>query len=84
MLAGLEVRQGRLHQEDRASDVDLDRLGERIRRHFSELLGEGVGCVVDHDIDAAELGCRCRDQRLELAELAEMRWNADCVAAQIS
>ena len=70
--ARLQVRQRVLHQEHRAAEVDVVRLVPRVDGELAERLGEGVGRVVDHDVDAAEALDGGVDQRLQRIEVAHV------------
>jgi hypothetical protein len=55
---GSQVRQRLLHQEHRPAQVHLVGLGQCLDGHLTKRLGQRVGSVVDHHVDASELGNR--------------------------
>ena len=71
-----------LHQEHRAAQVDLVRLGPCLGGHLAERLGQRVGGVVDHHVDTAELVDGALDQGAEGVDVAEVRGHADGLAAE--
>ena len=80
--AGLEMRERLLHEEHRTMQVHLVGLRERVRRHLAERLRQGVGGVVHHDVDAAELGDRGFDENVEMIEVARVRGYANGLPTQ--
>ena len=71
-----------LHQKHRSAQVDVVRLGQRLGGDLTERLGQCVGGVVDHDVDAAELVDGALDQGAEVVDVAEVRRHADGLAAE--
>ena len=70
--AGAEVRQRLLDEEERAAHVGLVRLGKGLGRDVAQWLGQRVGGVVDHDVDATEGLDRASDQVAQLVESADV------------
>ena len=82
MIAAFEVRERGLHEEHRAAQIDVERLLPRFGRELTEGLGQRVGGVVDHDVDAAERVDRSLDESRECIELAHVRRDADRLGPQ--
>ena len=66
-----------LHQEHRAAQVHLVRLGPRVDGHLAERLCERVGGVVDHHVDAAEPVDGPLHQCCKVVDVADVSGHAD-------
>ncbi len=53
-------------------------------RHLAQRLGQGVGGVVHHDVDAAELVDRALHQSFEIVDVAEVSGHPDGLAAEFA
>jgi hypothetical protein len=80
----LQTRQGVLHQEHRAAQVHLVRLGPGVDGHLSERLCEGVGGVVDHYIDAAELVDGALYQGGKIVDVTEVSGHPDNLSSEFA
>lgn len=76
MRTGHQVRQRCLHQENRAAQVDPERLVPPVYGEGTDRFGKGIGRVVHHDVDTAELLDRGPHQLFERMDVTGVRRHA--------
>ena len=81
MLAALEMRQGRLDEEDGASKIDLELFVPGLRGELSDGHGEAGCCVVDHNVDATETFDCGGNESIERSDVPHMCGHTECIAS---
>ena len=81
MLTLAQVRKRRLDQEHRTLQIDGEGLRPRFGSELTQRQREGIGGVVDHHVDPAELRDGGVDQTIDGVQLTQMRGDADGLPA---